>query len=140
MKGFRLPPAKHVGIDSLIMYSIIARTPQCILDENKEPIQDIGRERIQGGKFFTKLDLILEETENIRHSSQNKDYTNGCCLLWTQEGTVGICQVMSEMLKEYLNEFVVVYFDDVIIFSKTMTEHWDHVRKVLEKLRKRKLT
>jgi len=41
---------------------------------------------------------------------------------------------MSETLKEYLNEFVVVYFDDIIIFSKTMTEHWGHVRKVLEKL------
>jgi len=46
---------------------------------------------------------------------------------------------MSETLKEYLNEFVVVYFDDIIIFSKTMTEHWGHVRKVLEKLRKAKI-
>jgi Reverse transcriptase (RNA-dependent DNA polymerase) len=46
---------------------------------------------------------------------------------------------MSETLKEYLNEFVVVYFDDIIIFSNTITEHWEHVRKILEKLREAKI-
>ena len=34
---------------------------------------------------------------------------------------------MSNILMEYLNEFVVVYFDDIVIFSKNESEHEEHV-------------
>jgi hypothetical protein len=35
---------------------------------------------------------------------------------------------------EYLDRFVVVFIDDILVFSKTMEEHEDHLRLVLEKL------
>jgi hypothetical protein len=44
---------------------------------------------------------------------------------------------MSDILREYLNDFVVVYFDDIIIFSSELDAHWEHVREVLGKLRER---
>lgn len=43
-------------------------------------------------------------------------------------------RLMNEMLKEYIGKFVIVYLDDILIFSKTREEHFRHVRKVLEKL------
>ena len=35
--------------------------------------------------------------------------------------------------------FVVVFMDDILVFSKTVSEHHDHVREVLNRLRQHKL-
>lgn len=43
-------------------------------------------------------------------------------------------RLMNEMLKEYIGKFVIVYLDDILIFSKTREEHFKHVECVLEKL------
>jgi hypothetical protein len=36
---------------------------------------------------------------------------------------------------EYLDKFVVVFIDDILIFSKMEEEHEKHLRMVLEKLK-----
>jgi hypothetical protein len=36
---------------------------------------------------------------------------------------------------EYLDKFVVVFIDDILVFSKTEEEHAEHLRLVLQKLR-----
>jgi transposase InsO family protein len=43
--------------------------------------------------------------------------------------------LMNKILQPYLDKFVVVYLDDILIFSKTPEEHLEHVSKVLEVLR-----
>jgi hypothetical protein len=43
--------------------------------------------------------------------------------------------LMNKVFTEYLDEFVVVFIDDIVIFSKTEDEHEKHLRLVLEKLR-----
>jgi hypothetical protein len=43
--------------------------------------------------------------------------------------------LMNKVFMEYLDRFVVVFIDDILIFSKTMEEHEEHLRLVLEKLR-----
>jgi hypothetical protein len=43
--------------------------------------------------------------------------------------------LMNKLFMEYLDRFVVVFIDDILIFSKTMEEHEEHLRLVLEKLR-----
>ena len=48
-------------------------------------------------------------------------------------------RLMNEMLKEYMGKFVIVYLNDILIFSRTREEHIQHVRKVLEKLQQNKL-
>src|SRR5215208_1876733 len=47
--------------------------------------------------------------------------------------------LMYLVLGDYLNKFVFVYLDDIIIYSKSIEEHTTHVRMVLEALRKAKL-
>lgn len=42
-------------------------------------------------------------------------------------------------LDEYLFRFVVVYLDDILIFSSSVEEYWDHVKGVLLKLRQNRL-
>ena len=45
-----------------------------------------------------------------------------------------LMRLMNEMLKEYIGKFVIVYLEDILIFSRTREEHLQHIRKVLEKL------
>jgi hypothetical protein len=40
---------------------------------------------------------------------------------------------------EYLDKFVVVFIDDILVYSETEEEHEEHLRLVLEKLRTNQL-
>jgi hypothetical protein len=43
--------------------------------------------------------------------------------------------LMNKVFMEYMDKFIVVFVDDILIFSKTEEEHEKHLRLVLEKLR-----
>jgi hypothetical protein len=47
--------------------------------------------------------------------------------------------LMNKVFMEYLDKFMVVFIDDILIFSKTKEEHEEHLRLVLEKLRSHQL-
>nr|XP_055035543.1 C-type mannose receptor 2-like [Misgurnus anguillicaudatus] len=42
---------------------------------------------------------------------------------------------MNKVFREYLNRFVVIYIDDILIYSSSLAEHQHHIKLVLEKLR-----
>jgi hypothetical protein len=46
---------------------------------------------------------------------------------------------MNKVFMEYLDKFVVVFIDDILVYSKTEEEHAEHLRLVLQKLREHKL-
>ena len=46
---------------------------------------------------------------------------------------------MNEVLRPYLRKFVVVFLDDILIFSKTWEEHLTHVRTIFTALREQQL-
>ncbi|WVZ89651.1 hypothetical protein U9M48_036030 [Paspalum notatum var. saurae] len=48
-------------------------------------------------------------------------------------------QLMNSVFMDYLDKFVVVFIDDILIYSKTEAEHEEHLRLVLQRLRKHKL-
>uniref|UniRef100_A0A3Q7G1V8 Reverse transcriptase domain-containing protein n=1 Tax=Solanum lycopersicum TaxID=4081 RepID=A0A3Q7G1V8_SOLLC len=41
------------------------------------------------------------------------------------------CTLMNDILHPYLDQFVVVYLDDKVIYSNTMEEHVEHLRKAI---------
>ena len=41
---------------------------------------------------------------------------------------------MNLLLADLLDEFVLVYMDDILIYSKTESEHRDHVKQVFARL------
>ena len=45
-------------------------------------------------------------------------------------------RLMNHVLRPFLGKFMVVYFDDILVYSKSLTEHLDHLRSVLDVLRK----
>lgn len=47
--------------------------------------------------------------------------------------------MMNQALYEYLDDIVVVYLEDIAIYNKTLEEHMQHVRKILNRLWENKL-
>jgi hypothetical protein len=47
--------------------------------------------------------------------------------------------LMNKVFMEYLEKFVVVFIDDILIYSKSKEEHKEHLRLVLQKLRDQRL-
>ena len=43
--------------------------------------------------------------------------------------------MINDIFPEYLDDFVVIYLDDILVFSSSMEEHTHHVRLILSKLR-----
>ena len=48
-------------------------------------------------------------------------------------------RMMDDILRPFTNSFVVVYLDDIMIFSQIWEEHLHHIRQVLQTLRQHKL-
>ena len=48
-------------------------------------------------------------------------------------------RLMNEVLKRFLCKFVIVYLNDIQIFSKTKEEHLEHRKQVLQGLKEEKL-
>jgi len=48
-------------------------------------------------------------------------------------------RLINDTLREYLDDFVITYFNDILIYSDDLEMHCSHVHKVLEKLNKRAL-
>jgi hypothetical protein len=43
--------------------------------------------------------------------------------------------LMNSVFMDYLDKFVVVFIDDILIYSQNEQEHEEHLRKVLQRLR-----
>ncbi|POS82085.1 hypothetical protein EPUL_006099, partial [Erysiphe pulchra] len=118
--------------------------------KNRYPIPNIEEtlQRLQGCKYFTKLDIIAA-FNRIRIAAGDEWKTS----FTTRYGQFEylfmpfrICNApgtfqhyINKSLNEYLDLWATAYLDDVLIFSKTLTEHKEHVRKVVSRLLDNKL-
>ncbi|WZZ15429.1 hypothetical protein YC2023_108518 [Brassica napus] len=48
-------------------------------------------------------------------------------------------RLMNDKFRDYLDKFVIIFIDDILIYSKSKEEHAEHLQKVLERLRSHKL-
>ena len=45
-------------------------------------------------------------------------------------------RLMNKILRQYIEKFVQIYLDNVIIYSNNLDKHKKHIKAVLEKIRK----
>uniref|UniRef100_A0A803TSC6 Reverse transcriptase domain-containing protein n=1 Tax=Anolis carolinensis TaxID=28377 RepID=A0A803TSC6_ANOCA len=100
--------------------------------------------RVQGAKVFTKLDLRgAYNLIRIREGDEWKMAFNTC--FGCHEFRVmpfGLCNApavfqrfINDVFRDLIDQFVVIYLDDILIFSKDEREHRQHVKQVLHRLR-----
>jgi hypothetical protein len=46
---------------------------------------------------------------------------------------------MNEVLRPFIRKFVLVFFDNILVFSRSWSEHLQHVKQVFQALRNHKL-
>jgi hypothetical protein len=114
--------------------------------KNRYPLPRIDDllDSISGMKYFTSLDLTSSYYQ-IRITEEDVPKTafrTPFGLYQFKVLTFGLTNapatfqsVMNDMLRPYVGKFVVVYLDDILIFSKTAKEHLSHLRQNLQTLR-----
>jgi hypothetical protein len=49
------------------------------------------------------------------------------------------CTLMNDIFREWFDDFIVIYIDDILIYSGSLEEHAEHLWKVFQRLRENKL-
>ena len=105
-------------------------------------------DRLQGAKVFSKIDL-RSGYHQLKIREQDIPKTAFTTRYGLYEYTVmsfGVTNtpayfmnMMNKVFMEFLDKFVVVFIDDILVYSKNEEEHKEHLRLVLEKLREHQL-
>ena len=48
-------------------------------------------------------------------------------------------RIMNQIFKPFIGHFVVVYFDDILVYNKSQQKHMEHLLEVFQTLREQKL-
>ena len=118
--------------------------------KNRYPLPRIDElmDRLQGAKVFSKIDLAsgyhqIKVAECDQHKTAFRTrfghYEFKVLPFGLTSAPATFMRLMNDTLMPYLDKFVIVYLDDICIYSKTPEEHLDHLRKVLTLLQQEKL-
>ena len=156
-KQFFRPSASPLGALVLLVKKKDGSSRLCVdyrqlnkLTIKKNPLIRIDDllDQLKGARVFSKIDLrsgyhqILVRPEDVKKTTFRSRYDHYEYVVMpfgvTNAPTVFI-DYMNRIFRPWLDKFVIVFIDDILIYSKMREEHADHLRVVLKILRDHQL-
>ncbi|GJU92914.1 reverse transcriptase domain-containing protein [Tanacetum coccineum] len=157
-KGFIRPSHSPWGAPVLFVKKKDGSLHMCIdyRELNKLPVKnryplpriDDLFDQLQGSRFFSKIDLRSgyhqlrvheDDIPKTAFRTLNRHFEFTVMPFGLTNAPAVFMDLMNRVCKPYLDKFVIVFIDDILIYSKTKEDHEDHLGLVLELLRKEKL-
>jgi hypothetical protein len=118
--------------------------------KNKYPLPRIDEllDRLLGAQHFSKIDLrsgyhqVRIAEEDIHKTAFSTRYGHFEFLVLPfglTNAPATFMNLMQNVFSEYLDDFVIVFLDDILVYSKNVAEHLKHLKTVLQTLREHKL-
>nr|GEW34519.1 putative reverse transcriptase domain-containing protein [Tanacetum cinerariifolium] len=136
--------------DSRMRLCINYRELNKITIRNRYPLPRIDDlfDQLQGAMHFSKIDLrsgyhqLQVREQDINKTAFRTRYGHYEFLVMPfglTNAPAVFMDLMNRIFHEFLDKFVIVFIDDILVFSKSKEEHEDHLRTVLQTLRQEKL-
>jgi len=157
-KKFIRPSASTWGAPVLLMKKKDGSSRLCVdyrqlnklTIKNKYPLSRIDYllDQLKGAAVFSKIDLrsgyhqILvkpEDVQKMTFKSRCGHYEYVVMPFGVTNAPTIFMDYMNKIFRSYLDKFVVVFIDDILIYSESWEEHAEHLRVVLEILREHQL-
>ncbi|XP_074319923.1 uncharacterized protein LOC141656767 [Silene latifolia] len=118
--------------------------------KNKYPLPKIDDlfNQLSGAGVFSKIDLHLgyhqlkikdENIPNTTFRSRYRHYEFVVMQFGLINAPAAFMDLINRAFSPYMDKFVVVFIDDILVYSKTKEEHEEHLRIVLQTLREHQL-
>jgi hypothetical protein len=157
-KGYIKPNKSPYGAPVLFVHKKDGTLKMCVdyralnkvTVKNRYPLPRIDDlfDQLLGAKVFSRINLrsgyyqirVVEgDKEKTTCHTRYDSYEFLVMPFGLTNAFATFCTLMNDIFWEWLNDFIVIYIDNILIYSGSLEEHVKHLRKVFQRLRENKL-